>query len=54
MAGVLCFLAAVFSWLRGRGTGPEGERPLLEETEEGLAGSGEVAMQEAGAGAPLE
>jgi hypothetical protein len=54
MAGVLCFVAAVFSWLRGRGTRPEGERPLLAETEEGLAGSGEVAMQEAGAGAPLE
>jgi MFS family permease len=54
MAGVLCFLAAVFSWLRGRGSGPEGERPLLEETVEGLAGSGEVAMLEAGAGAPLE
>jgi MFS family permease len=54
MAAVLCFFAAIFSWLRGRGTGHVQQRPLLEETEEGLVGSGEVAMQEAGAGAPLE
>jgi MFS family permease len=55
MAAVLCFLAAVFSWLRGKG-GPAAEgRSLLAETEEGLAGAGEVAMMEAGAGAaPLE
>jgi MFS family permease len=53
MAAALCFLAAVFSWLRGRGTPPV-HRSLLTKTEEGLAGSGEAAMQEAGAGAPLE
>jgi MFS family permease len=54
MAAALCFVAAVFSWLRGRGTPPV-HRPLREETEEGLAGAGEAAMQEAGAGAaPLE
>ncbi|MGZ6776468.1 MAG: MFS transporter [Blastococcus sp.] len=52
MAAVLCFLAAVFSWLRGRGTPPV-HRSLLAETEEGLEGSGEAVMQEAGAGAPL-
>jgi hypothetical protein len=51
MAAALYFLAAVFSWLRGRGTPPV-HRSLLEETEEGLAGAGEVAMQEAGAGSP--
>jgi MFS family permease len=52
MAAVLCFLAAVFSWLRGKGTPPV-HRSLLQETEEGLGGAGEAAMQEAGAGAPL-
>ena len=53
MAAVLCFVAAVFSWFRGRGTvQPPVHRPLLEETEEGLAGSAEAVMQEAGAGAP--
>jgi MFS family permease len=55
MAAALCFLAAVFSWMRGKGNGPVAERPLLAETEEGLAGTGEAAMMEAGAGAaPLE
>jgi MFS family permease len=54
MAAVLCFLAAVFSWLRGGHRTRPAQRPLREETEEGLVGSGEVAMQEAGAGAPLE
>jgi len=52
MAAVLCFLAAVFSWLRGKGTPPV-HRSLLQETEEGMDGVGEAAMQEAGAGAPL-
>jgi MFS family permease len=53
MAAVLCFAAAVFSWFRGRGIADvPTERPLLEETEDGLAGAGEAAMQEAGAGAP--
>jgi MFS family permease len=51
MAAALSVLAAVFSWLRGPGTPPV-HRSLPEETEEGLAGAGEVAMQEAGAGAP--
>jgi MFS family permease len=53
MAAVLCFAAAVFSWFRGRVVvDAPVQRPLLEETEEGLAGSGEAVMQEAGAGAP--
>jgi hypothetical protein len=29
-------------------------RPLLTESEEGLAGAGEAAMIEAGAGAPVD
>jgi MFS family permease len=53
MAAVLCLLAAGFSWLRGKG-GARVSRPLLQEAEEGLGRSGEVAMQEAGAGAPPE
>ena len=52
MAAALCFLAAVFSWLRGRGTPPV-HRSLLAETEEGLDGAGAAVMQESGAGAPL-
>jgi MFS family permease len=52
MAAVLCFLAAVFSWLRGKGTPPV-HHSLLQETEEGIEGAGEATMQEAGAGAPL-
>jgi hypothetical protein len=52
VAAVLCFAAAVASWLRGPDAAPPEPRPLLEETEEGLAASGENAMIEAGAGAP--
>jgi MFS family permease len=54
MAAILCLLAAVFSWLRGTGHEQAVRRPLLEETEDGLAGAGEVAMMEAGAGAPAD
>jgi EmrB/QacA subfamily drug resistance transporter len=51
MAAVCCFLAAVFSWLRGaQRIAPLGET-LGEEIEVGLAGAGEVAMAEGGAGA---
>jgi EmrB/QacA subfamily drug resistance transporter len=52
VAAALCLAAAVFSWLRG--ASPRMQRPLLEETEEGLAGAGDMAMIEAGAGAPVE
>jgi MFS family permease len=54
MAALLCFLAAVFSWLRGPGPTQAPPRPLLEGTEDGLAGAGEAAMMEATAGAPVE
>jgi hypothetical protein len=53
MAAALCLLAAVFSWLRGK-SGAPGARPLLARAEEGIGRSGEVAMQEAGAGAAPE
>jgi len=52
VAAALCLAAAVFSWLRG--ASPRLQRPLLEEPEEGLAGAGDMAMIEAGAGAPVE
>jgi MFS family permease len=50
MAAALCLIAAVFSALRGGGL-TKVHRSLLTESEEGLAGAGEVAMIEAGAGA---
>ena len=50
MAAICCFIAAVFSWLRGPQRrvllGADGE----QEIEAGLAASGDVAMAEAGAG----
>src|SRR3954452_21791669 len=52
MAAVLCFLAAVFSWLRGKRPPPVHDS-LLQETDQGIEGAGQAAMQEAGAGAPL-
>jgi MFS family permease len=54
MAAVLCFLAAGFSWLRGSSGPAAVRRPFLQEAEEGLAASGEVAMMEAGAGTPVD
>ncbi len=53
LAAGLCLLAAVFSWLRGAGTPPV-HRSRLAETEEGLSGAGEAAMQEATAGSPVD
>jgi MFS family permease len=50
MAAVLCFVGAGFSALRGGGLTTV-HRTLLTESEDGLAGAGEVAMMEAGAGA---
>ncbi|MHA3701354.1 MFS transporter [Jatrophihabitans sp. YIM 134969] len=53
LAAICCFVAAVFSWFRGR----VGEHAVLgttgaEETEAGLAAAGDVAMAEVGAGLP--
>jgi MFS family permease len=53
MAAFCCFLATAFSWLRGPTLAelPEG-RTRMEATEAGLAGAGEAAMEEIGAGSP--
>jgi hypothetical protein len=51
-AALACLLAAVFSWLRGKGGGHV-HRPLLEETADGLAGAGEIAAMEDGTGSAL-
>jgi len=48
-AAGLCFLGAVFSWMRGPGQSTE-MRTLAADAEEGLANVGEVAMAEAGVG----
>ncbi|HET6908712.1 MAG TPA: MFS transporter, partial [Mycobacteriales bacterium] len=50
VAAALCFLAAVFSWLRGRSVPTAASR----EPSQGLHAAGEVAMEEVGAGAPLD
>ena len=50
-AAALCFLGAVFSWLRGA-VRPNERHSLGRETEEGLASVGEIAMAEAGVGSP--
>ena len=53
LAAICCFIAAVFSWFRGK----EVDRVVLgattaAETEAGLAAAGDVAMAEIGAGLP--
>jgi MFS family permease len=54
MAAFCCFLATAFSWLRGPTLAelPEGRRTHAEAVEAGLAGAGEAAMEEIGAGSP--
>ncbi len=49
MAAAMCFLGAVFSWLRGPGQSVQMLSPA-EEAEVGLAEVGDVAMAEVGAG----
>jgi hypothetical protein len=48
-AAAMCFLGAVFSWLRGPGQSVQ-MLSSAEEAEEGLAEVGDVAMAEVGAG----
>jgi len=48
VAAGLCFLGAVFSWLRGPGVQHHAPVPLREEIAEGLTSVAELAMQEAG------
>jgi MFS family permease len=49
-AAVMCFIGAGFSWMRGGGVQRHGHS-LGADTEEGLAGVGDIAMAEAGVGA---
>jgi MFS family permease len=53
MAAAVCFLGATFSALRGGHTKVELADTELESEEIGMAGAGEVAMAEAGAGVDL-
>jgi MFS family permease len=52
MAAGVCFLGAVFSWLRGKGGVPA--QRTGHEREESLEETGELAMLQAGAGAVAE
>jgi len=51
-AAVACLIAAVLSWLRG-GDAPHARASLRAEAAEGLAGVGDLAAMEDGAGSPL-
>ena len=51
LAAAMCFLGAVFSWMRGSGQSTV-MHSLSAEAEEGLADVGDVAMAEVGAGSP--
>jgi MFS family permease len=51
LAAVMCFIGAVFSWMRGSGQSTVMHTPAME-VEEGLAEVGDVAMAEVGAGSP--
>jgi len=48
LAAVLCFIGAVFSWMRGPGQS-EVHHSLVEDAEQGLSEVGDVAMAEVGA-----
>jgi MFS family permease len=51
VAAGLCFVGAVFSWMRGAG-GAHLTRAIPEEDEEGFAGVGQSIMSEVGVGSP--
>jgi MFS family permease len=53
LAALICFLGAVFSWMRGPGQS-EVYHTMTEDIEEGLAGAAEIAMSEVGVGSPGE
>jgi MFS family permease len=53
LAAALCFLGAVFSWLRGPGT-QHHTASLREEVAEGFSSGGEIAMGEVGVGSDGE
>jgi MFS family permease len=52
MAAAMCFLGAVFSWMRGSGQSTV-MHSLADDAEEGLADVGDVAMAEVGAGSGI-
>ena len=49
MAAVACFIGAAFSWMRGAGHS-EVFHTLSDDVEVGLAGAGDIAMSDVGAG----
>ncbi|WP_261569011.1 MFS transporter [Frankia gtarii] len=51
-AAIACALGAVLSWLRGKDS-PHARRTLREDAAEGLAGAGDIAAMEDGAGSTL-
>ena len=51
LAALVCFLGAVFSWMRGAGQS-QVFHTMGEDIEEGIAGAGEIAMGEIGVGSP--
>jgi EmrB/QacA subfamily drug resistance transporter len=51
-AAIACALGAVLSWLRGKDS-PHARRTLREDVGEGLAGAGDIAAMEDGAGSTL-
>jgi MFS family permease len=51
LAAAVCFLGAVFSWMRGGGQS-QVFHTMGDDVEEGIAGAGEIAMAEAGVGSP--
>jgi hypothetical protein len=51
LAAAICFLGAVFSWMRGGGQS-QVFHTMGEDFEEGIAGAGEIAMAEVGVGSP--
>jgi len=53
VAAGLCFLGAVFSWLRGPGLQHQ-VSPLREEVADGYASVGEMVMEEVGVGSDGE
>jgi MFS family permease len=53
LAAAVCVLAAVLSWLRGPQPRSARVETTLEEIGIGYAGAGDMAMEEAGAGAPV-
>lgn len=54
LAAVICFIAAICSWLRGPAPQSAAMRTVATDREEGLAGAAEAAMSEAGSAIPSD